>query len=130
MAQSAAWILVHSIFSIRVTRPKTVRRFAADDDQRFTNRGHGIRIQEPNGSQMNERTGVLIHMMGNRRFWNINQHMFLLSQSSSLWRNVQDTLSSQSAIGMELVLLCGTKCYEQDIEQMFCRYTNFSKKVI
>lgn len=121
MAQSAAWILVHSIFSIRVARPKTVRRFAADDDQRFTNRGHGIRIQEPNGSQMNERTGVLIHMMGN---------MFLLSQSSSLWRNVQDTLSSQSAIGMELVLLCGTKCYEQDIEQMFCRYTNFSKKVI
>ena len=74
MAQSAAWILVHSIFSIRVARPKTVRRFAADDDQRFTNRGHGIRIQEPNGSQMNERTGVLIHMMGNRRFWNINQH--------------------------------------------------------
>jgi hypothetical protein len=56
MAQSAARILVHSIFGVRVARPKTARRFAADDDQRFRNRGHSIRIQEPNGSQMNERT--------------------------------------------------------------------------
>jgi hypothetical protein len=32
--------------------------------------------------------------------------------------------------GHSVEVRCGTKRYEQDIEQMFCRYTNFATKFL